>query len=155
MPDTRSKRTALDPLVNAWGRIDPEAALKWVMKEEVGRAADVRSLVRTDLFHAWSRKDPEGALRWAETWAKTRQPADRNMADVYLDTLAGNGSERVDRASAANLYAKIEDGAIRTRMLTKHVREWLTHDDAAARTWLESNNTLTPDQAAALLAPIR
>jgi hypothetical protein len=47
-------------------------------------------------------------------------------------------------AATADLYTKIKDTSLRTEVLTRHAREWLTKDPAAARAWLESSSALPP-----------
>ena len=147
LADARVRAASIPPIVESWASRDPAAALAWL--RSLGPASEIaaneRQVTVGTALHAWSQREPEAALRWAET-APPVQSAD------YLQRIAGDAhGQRADRATVSDLYTKITDPALRTEVLTAHVREWLTKDRPAAQAWLESNSTLTAEQAAALL----
>ncbi len=146
LPDGATKSAALTPIAEAWSRTDPGAALQWLTEQETARAIRTR---HDALVYSWAQKDPLAALRWAE------EQTQGDMRQGYLRALAGDWRVKAPRAATADLYLKIQDKALRTETLTAHVTEWLTKDPAAARSWLESNDALTPAQAAALLTPVK
>lgn len=145
LQDPRARAAALGPIAEGWGQTDPKAALAWVTEQ----SAQINGTLagwQPKLLAAWARTEPLAALRWAED-----QPRE-NQRLGYLRTLAGAHDQRESRVATADLYAQIRGPELRARIVTEHLREWLTKDRPAATTWLESNDILTPAQAAALLA---
>jgi hypothetical protein len=63
LSDPRAKQAAIQPIVEAWGKTDPAAALQWANAQETDNST---SYHRVELIHAWAKQDPEAALRWAE-----------------------------------------------------------------------------------------
>ena len=144
LTDPKTKTAALGPIIEAWSQKDPGAALRWLQTQSLDPSDGMTVHYVRQALYPWSLKEPEAALRWAE--AQPQQKA------YYLKALSGDWNNKADRATVSDLYTKITDPALRTEVLTAHVREWLTKDRPAAQTWLESNSTLTAEQAAALLA---
>lgn len=148
--DPRAQKAALAPIVQAWGRTDPAAALQWGVEQQRALGGDVATTVDSILLLGWAQKAPEAALRWTETLALELKAGGKDYAPPFLDVFGGDYSGR-SRAAAADLFTKIQDPALRTETLTRHLQAWLVKEPAAARSWLESHAALTPAQAAALL----
>lgn len=149
LTDPQAKAAAIGPIVQAWGKTDPAAALQWESAQNDGRTY---SNVNSDLIYAWGQKDPEAALRWAETQTAAQQAQGRRFHPTPIAAIAGTWQERAPRATTADLFTKIQDPKLRSETLGNHVREWLTKDPAGAKAWLESSKALTPAETAALLA---
>ena len=146
LADEKTKREAISLIIKSWSETDPGAALRWLETQpNVLATSGLAGHYAHQALYPWSLKEPEAALRWAE--AQPQQKA------YYLQGLSGDLRNKADRATVSDLYTKITDPTLRTEVLTAHVREWLTKDRPAAQAWLESNSTLTAEQAAALLAP--
>ncbi len=142
LPEGATKQAALTPIATAWAQTDPGAALQWLGEQE---AAYKQRSFHDALIYSWAQKDPLAALRWAESQPKEMQTA-------WLGALAGTWQEKANRAATADLYAQIQEPALRSSTLMTHLLEWLGKDPAAAKTWLESHDALSPEQTAALLA---
>ncbi len=141
LPAGKTKHQGVFTIVAEWGQRDPAAALQW----QVAQASpDYPVYPSRQMIYQWARKDAVAALRWAESL-----PGE--MPRFALLSLTNDGGNRTPPAAALELYAQIKNPARRTETLTTHVREWLTTDPAAAKTWLESHDALTPAQAAVLL----
>jgi hypothetical protein len=150
LSDPRAQKAALDPIVQAWGKSDPAAALQWGAEQQRALGGDVASTLDSMLLLAWAQKEPETALRWTEPWVLAIKASGKPTYTYLFDAFGSDYTGR-SRAASADLLTKIQDPALRTETLTRHVQAWLVKDPAAAKTWLESNDALTPAQAAALL----
>ena len=142
LPAGDAKHQGVAAIVAEWGRRDPAAALQW----QTAQSTPDRPIypARQAIFD-WARKEPVTALRWVETL-----PAE--MHKHGLSSLTHSNGAVTPPAVALDLYAQIQDPALRAEFVTAHARSWLTQDPAAAKAWLESSSALTPEQAAALLA---
>lgn len=146
-------KAAIRPLAEAWGKTDPAAALRW-QTEQAAALGAAQFQPSTSLLAAWGKEDPLAALRWTETYLAQAAASDMPWLPQQLFGALGNTwSAATSRAATADLYSKIQDTSLRTETLTAHVRDWLTKDPAAAKSWLESSSALTPAEAAALLSP--
>lgn len=150
LADPRAQKAALAPIVQAWGQTDPAAALQWGADQQRALGGDVATTLDSMLLLDWSKKAPEAALRWTEALAFELKAGGKDDYGYILQTLGSDYTGR-SRAASADLFAKIQDPALRTETLTRHVQAWLVKDPAAAKSWLESHDALTPAQAAALL----
>lgn len=150
LSDPRAQKAALAPIVQAWGQTDPAAALQWGAEQQRALGGDVTTTLYTMLLLDWSKRAPEAALRWTEALALELKANGKNDYGYILETLGSDYTGR-SRAAAADLLTKIQDAALRTETLTRHVQAWLVKDPAAAKAWLETHDALTPAQAAALL----
>ena len=153
--NVETRKAALEPIARAWGKTDPAAALQWLRAQHEQLSPNTYRDYDPLIF-AWSQRDPEAALRWAEQLSLSQAKAlsDSHYPDP-LRALAGNWDTRVDRAATADLYTKVQDPKLRASVLSTHLREWLQYDRKAATAWLESNDALSPEQAAALLQSAR
>lgn len=150
LSDPRVRLATITPLAEAWGKTDPAAALRWQTEQNATLGA-IDSTPSTTLLADWAKQDPEAALRWTESTLASLGANKPDLTRQLLRCLGGPWDDRTPSAAAADLYAKIQDPALRTEALATHVREWLAKDPAAAKAWLESHDALTPAQAAALL----
>ncbi len=151
LSDPRMKKASLTPIAEAWGQTDPAAALRWQTEQSAALGIQ-NSSTSSYLVSMWAKKDSEAALRWTENYLATTSTEQTPwLPQKLLGALAGSWDEKAPFAPTADLFAKIQDPALRSETLTKHVAEWLTKDPAAAKAWLESHDALTPAQAAALL----
>ncbi len=142
LPEGDAKHQGIFSIVAEWGQHDPAAALRW----QVSQARPDRPVFPSQqMIYQWARHDPVAALRWIETLPEDSQK-------FGLHSLTNDGGNRTPPAATLDLYAQIKDPALRAEFITAHVGEWLAKDRAAAKTWLESHDALTPEQAAALLA---
>jgi hypothetical protein len=152
LADPSVQKAALPRIAYAWGETDPAAALRW--QTEQSDALGIQNPAPSGyLVSIWAKKDPEAALRWTENYLATNSTEQTPwLPQQLLGALSGSWDDaKAPFAPTADLYAKIQDPALRTETLTRHVQAWLTKDPAAAKTWLESHDALTPAQAAALL----
>ncbi|AKC81863.1 hypothetical protein IMCC26134_02065 [Verrucomicrobia bacterium IMCC26134] len=151
LSDPRVRVATITPLAEAWGKNDPAAALRWQTEQNAALGA-ADSIPSITLLAAWAKQDPEAALRWTETIIAAPSSAQKpTLPGQLLGALAGPWNDQAPLTATANLYSKIKDPALRAQTLTSHIKEWLTKDPAAAKTWLESHDALTPAQAASLL----
>jgi hypothetical protein len=150
LSDPRAKKAAIQPIAEAWGQTDPAAALQWAVAQPDSPG---RVHAHSELIAAWAKKDPEAALRWAEAAALKENAQGNRYYPSPLSFIGGDWNDKAPRAQTADLYTKIQDPALRLETITNHVREWRAQDPAAARTWLETQTALTPEQTAALLSP--
>jgi hypothetical protein len=131
--------------VEAWSRSAPEAALLWgteKLRASGGTTAHWQSIP----LQSWAAKDTPAALSWIESHAD-----DKVRRDLLLIIL-GNVNNRLPHERAARIYSQIKAPALRTEFLTSLMQGWLKFDSAAARSWLEKSDALTPEQRAKLLA---
>lgn len=150
LSDPRARKAAMLPIAEAWGKNDPAAALKWL---ETQGASPAAGFIHPGLLSSWAKQDPESALRWVEAQAANPSaPAAPAGIERAMGALGGDNDGRFPRAATADLYSKIQDPALRGRVLETHVAEWLNKDPAAARAWIDSSDALSPEQAARLLA---
>ena len=150
LSDPRAQKAAVAPIVQAWGKSDPAAALQWGAEQQRALGGDVASTLDSMLLLAWAQKEPETALRWTEPWVLAIKASGKPTYTYLFDAFGSDYTGR-SRAASADLLTRIQDPALRTETLTRHVQAWLTKDPAAAKTWLESHDAITPAQAAALL----
>ncbi len=150
LSDPRAQKSALGPIVQAWGKSDPAAALQWGVEQQRALGDEVTTTVDSILLLGWAQKAPEAALRWTEALALELKATGKDLGPTLLDVFGSDYSGR-SRAAAADLFTTIQDPALRTETLTRHIQAWLVKEPAAARAWLESHDALTPAQAAALL----
>ena len=151
LADPGVQKAALTQLAVAWGQTDPAAALRW-QTEQIAALGASNHQPSAYLLAAWAKREPEAALRWTETYLATTSTAQTPwISQQLLGAFAGSSDEKAPFAPTADLYAKIQDSALRTETLTRHVQAWLVKDPGAAKAWLNSNDALTPAQAAALL----
>ena len=150
LSDPRAKKAAIQPIAESWGQTDPAAALQWAVAQQDSPG---RVHAHSELIAAWAKKDPEAALRWAEAAALKENAQGNRYYPSPLSFIGGGWNDKAPRAQTADLYTKIQDPALRLETITNHVREWRAQDPAAARTWLETQTALTPEQTVALLSP--
>ncbi|MFH1498481.1 MAG: hypothetical protein ABII82_11725 [Verrucomicrobiota bacterium] len=155
--DPKTRKDALQPLAQIWARTDPAAATRWMFEQQRALSPDEQNPYffsnYSQMIFAWRKTDPEAALRWVEQASRLNPPPPGNNhhADPFK-ALGGDWNETADRVSTAQLLTGIDDPETRTRALGNHVRDWLKFDRKSAAAWLESNNALTAEQAAALIA---
>ncbi len=152
LSDRRARIAAINPIAQAWGKTDPAAALRWQTEQNAALGL-TGSMPAVGLLAAWAKQEPEPALRWTETYLANGS-VEKNpwLAQQMLDALGSARNPAAARASTADLYSKIQDPALRVETLTRHVRDWLAKDPAAARAWVEASSALTPAQRTAILA---
>jgi hypothetical protein len=157
LSDAATRAAALGPIVEAWSRAAPEAALRWGTEKLLasgGTIADWQSIP----LQNWAAQDASAALSWIENQAddQVRRLLLHALGGVHplgsVHALGGVSSQRVPRDRAAQLYSQIQSPALRTEFLTSHLSRWLESDPAAARAWIEESDTLTAEQRAKLLA---
>ncbi len=158
--DLDTRKAALQPIAQAWGKTDPAAAVQWVFEQQQALSPDTKNPYlfsnNASLIFSWRKTDPEAALHWIEQASKTAGPADSSdpFAPKFdpFKALGGDGSETADRASTAQLLTKINDPETRINALSNHARDWLKFDRKSATAWLEKSNALSAEQAATLIA---
>ncbi len=150
LTDPRAQKAALAPIVQAWGKTDPAAALQWGAEQQRALGGDVAATVDSSLLLAWAQRAPEAALHWTESLALELKAGGKDHYRYLFDSFDSDYTGR-SRAASADLLTKIQDPTLRTETLTRHVQAWLVKDPAAVRAWLESSTALTPAEAAALL----
>jgi len=153
LTDRRARVAALAPIAQAWGKNDPAAALRW-QTEQTAALGVPATTPAINLLASWAKQEPEPALRWAEAYLAAAPAGNKPwLAQQVLGAFGSDWNTAAPRADTAALYSKINDPALRSETLTRHVRDWLAKDPAAARSWLESSSAFTPAERAALLAP--
>lgn len=150
--DAATRKAALLPIAQSWGKNDPGAALRWL--HEQNQALSTGGFPGySDLIYAWRQREPEAALIWTEqlalSYKKNGVPSPR--LDL-IEALNGDSNNSPDRTATADLYAKIQHTGLRTEALTRHLRKWLQFDRKTATRWLESHDALSPEAAAKLIA---
>jgi len=152
LSDPRVRLGTINSIAEAWGKTDPVAALRWQTEQTTALGAPDAAPSYT-LLQSWAKKDPDAALRWTETLIASRTETEKaRLVRNLFPTLAGRWDEPRPRAETADLYSKIQDPRLRAKVLSDHIRDWMTYDPPAAKAWLEKSDALTPEQAAALLA---
>lgn len=151
LADPRAQKAAITPIVASWGQTDPAAALQWGAAQQRALGGDVAGTLQPALLSAWAQKSPEAALRWTETLALELKAGGKDYYPQFLEILGRDYVGLRTPGTTAALFTKIQDPALRTETLTRHLQAWLVKDPAAAKAWLESHDALTPAQAAALL----
>lgn len=150
LTDPAGRGKAIDAISAEWGKQDPAAALRWAVAQraEIGQ----RHLgIESSLLYRWAKIEPEPALRWLEQWHEG-QPKEHRPFNVHLfERLGGDWNDKAPRASTADLFTKIRDPELRSKVLQNHFREWLAKDPEGARAWLASNKVLGAAESAAIL----
>jgi hypothetical protein len=98
-PVMKSRR--LPKLGNAWGRIDPEAALSWANGQL--NEPDTRSQFVADVVHGWALERPVEALQYVR--AQTEKDSEDSQ-ELLVEVLRGWASE--DPASAVHYILKFD-----------------------------------------------
>lgn len=145
LPDPATRVAALGPIVDAWSRSAPEAALSWGTGQLLATGEPFANWQVTPL-QEWVGKKPAEALAWIENL-----PDDRARRALF-GRIVKPSPNPAGAGRAADLYACIKDPALRSELLTAHVKDWMRYDPASAKTWLDTHDTLTPEQAAAILS---
>ena len=145
LSDPATRAAALGPIVEAWSRAAPEAALRWGTEKLLASGGTVATWQSVPLQN-WAAQNASAAIAWVESHA------DEQVRRGLFNTILGSGQQRLPHVRAAQLYSQIKAPALRTELLTSLLGGWLKFDPAAARSWLEKSDALTPEQAAALLA---
>lgn len=151
LPDPRAQKAAIRPIMQTWGQTDPAAALQWGAEQQRALGGDVATTLDSILLLAWAQKAPEAALRWTEVLALELKADGQDHYRYHLFETVGSDYTGRSRADSADLFTKIQDPALRTETLTRHLQAWLVKDPAAAKAWLDSHDAITAAQAAALL----
>lgn len=121
MPPGPQRRQALHRLASRWGRIDPQAALRW-SEDLTGR--DQFSTME-DILRHWSDEDPAAAADYV-----TRLPGSEHTLHLLRD-LSHRWAES-DRGSALEWSMALEDPALRMRAIRGVASSWAEHDPAGA-----------------------
>ena len=145
LSDPATQAAALGPIVEAWSRAAPEAALRWGTEKLLASGGTVATWQSVPL-QTWAAQNASAAISWVESHA------DEKVRRGLFHALGGGWEQRMPPDRAAQLYSQIGSPALRTEFLTNHLTIWLKSSPAAARAWLEKSDALTPEQAAALLA---
>lgn len=178
---TAARNAAAPDIARAWAKTDPAAATRWlaeqlpqlasypqrpsevswaVMQGEVSGNPYTNSPDATAQLSAfshsvfqWSRREPLAALRWAEalTDPLQKRTALGAVTERYGQQGYGLDVPRIDPQAQAELITQIQDPALRINYLSSHLRKWLRADEKQALTWLDTHDTLTPEQAAQLI----
>ncbi len=152
LKDPKAREVALPWIVQSWSAKDPVAAIRWAEAQNQSMGKPLQ--LDPGIVSRWAAKEPEAALRWIEAWIPTQpKPLADRWAPDFFSALGYDGETRLPRADTANLLMKIQDPALRSATLAKHLAEWRTKDPAAAAAWLKSQTVLTPAEATALAAP--
>lgn len=161
LPDASAKNAALGPLALAWSKTDPAAAARWLAPLLAGPEANT-----SDQFNArntfntvaarLARTDPQALMTLAASLPdpSVRQSLYNTLTqDSFYDEIDHSQTyATVGRSERIRLLASIPDEKLRVPVLQNALRDWLTKDFETARAWLETNDSLSPEQAAELIA---
>ncbi len=139
------RTAALGPIVEAWSRSAPEAALRWGT-ENLIVSGGTHAEWQIAPLQNWASKDPAAALSWIESHA------DEKVRQGLFFALGGHSYQALPPDRTAQLYSQIRTPALRADFFIPHLKNWLMRDRPAAKAWIEKSDALTPEQAAALLA---
>jgi len=161
LADGADKNAALGPLALAWSKTDPAAAARWLAPLLAGPEANT-----SDQFNArntfntvaarLARTDPQALMKLA---AGLPDPSVRES--LYNALTQDSHYDQIDhtqnyttlgRSERVRLLASIPDEKLRTPVLQNALRDWLRKDFETASAWLESNDSLSPEQAAELIS---
>lgn len=151
LPKGSGKSSAALTIAEALSRTDPAAAARWFVEKipATGQNHQAERLLQQLVEH-WVHADGDAAVRWSESIS------DEQVRRTMLLAFTGNSNPgqnelRHDPADRAGLLAKISNPALRTDILSAHLKNWLRMDYRAARAWIESHDALPAAQAARLL----
>ena len=151
LKEPKAREVTLPWIVQSWSAKDPVAAIRWA--EAQSQALGKPLQLDPETVSRWATKEPEAALRWIEDWiSKQPKTTADHMGPYYFSALGFNDQTRLPRGDTANLYAKIQNPALRSATLAKHLAEWRTKDPAAADAWLKSQTALSAAEISSLSA---
>ncbi len=157
LPSAAQKSNAVVSLGSAWSKTDPAAAARWMTDQlaTLPSTPDASGIDQTryaygNLIAKLANSDPSAVLGLAETVtdAGLRRTVYANLLGEYHRDPA---ESIASRATRAELIATIPDESSRTSILTNFLDTWLRQDFHAARAWIESHDTVSPELAAQLL----
>ncbi len=137
-----SHNTVIMNVVNAWARLDPEAALVAVEAVESGR---LRTSLEHSIASAWGRSNPREVLDNLDLLPENARDAAMSSA---LTALAQTSPEE-----AANLMAGMDGGEYQLMTAFQVMSVWANKDPIAALEWT-LNNPEIEDWRASLLPSI-
>lgn len=158
LPADAPRAEIASQLALSWAKSDPAAAARWFAQQlpadfskNPAYAQQSHELGR--IASGWATRDPVGYAEWTQSLPEGLA---RNQA---LNALSGGywmydsqESDPPPRAGYANQLAQIKDATLRDRVLVSHLSRWIKSDRQAARAWIDSNDALSPEAAARILA---
>lgn len=126
--DSMMRSRRLPKLGNAWGRIDPEAALSWA--QEQLKEPDTRTQFVADVVHGWALERPVEALKYVR--ALTEQDSDESE-ELLVEVLRGWASE--DPAAAARYILKFDTKEEQLTLMHAISQSLSNADSAAILSW--------------------
>lgn len=134
--------TVIMNVVNAWARLDPEAALAAVQSVE---SKSLRSSLQNSIASSWGRTNPREALANLELLPESARKAAMSSAIIAL--------AQTTPEEAANLMANMDGGEYQLMTAFQVMSAWANKDPMAALEWI-LNNPDIEDQRTALLPSI-
>lgn len=120
--------TLIMNVVNAWARLDPEAALVAVQSVE---SKNLRTSLEYSIASSWGRSNPREVLENLDRLPENAQDAARSSA---ISTLAQTAPEE-----AANLMAGMDRGEHQLMTAFQVLSTWASKDAMAALEWALNN----------------
>jgi hypothetical protein len=153
LPADAMRNDVSGQIATTWAKTDPAAATRWLAQQmppspEIQFANRQNASQILTVASRWAHQDPLAYLTWSETLSN--EALRSSAAEVLMYNYTEN-SDPPPRATYASQLARIQDPALRERVLTWHLSEWLSTDVRAARAWIESNDAISPEAAAKLL----
>ena len=134
--------TVITNVVNAWARLDPEAALAAVLSVE---SKSLRASLENSIASSWGRTNPREALENLDLLPENARDAARSSA---ITALAQTSPEE-----AANLMAGMDGGEYQLMTAFQVMSVWANKDPIAALEWT-LNNPEVEDLRTSLLPSI-
>ena len=125
-----------------WARKEPAMAAQWVGELPEGKAKEG---AMGDVMWNWTVADPQAA----STWLLDQPQGDSR--DAGIGALARATFDN-DPASAVTWAANMTDDKRRFDSVNIGIRVWLDRDEQAAEEWLNTTESLTPDEIQAIRA---
>jgi hypothetical protein len=124
------KNNFLNPLIDRWSTLDPEAASKFM--DELGDTKnDLNYRARNNVAENWGSLDPDAALEWVEK-QKDKGFVDRNS--LYDKVI--NGWCFKDLGAASAYVAQHLDDPAADRAATSVAQAMFAHDPEGATNWI-------------------
>lgn len=157
---SEDRKMALQSVASGWGRISPDAALKWSssLPDPDERTSAVRSVISQ-----WSDSAPEAAARYVVTLPESERAGslenivnnwaskDSESAAAWLDKQPAGPSKdgalralsrkiaQEDPEAALTWVAGISNDRDRLRQTEQIARDWIRQDPATAKAWIASS----------------
>jgi hypothetical protein len=135
MTDVETRRDVSETVADRWARTDLAAARTWVE----GLPEDTKSEAAEGVARQFARQDPAEAAQWL---ARLGDNPDLDGARrILIEESYRNSPE-----TSLNFVSNITDQRAQQGYYWRFLGDWMRRDEAAARTWMNSNTQVLPPQ---------